>query len=134
MLFNKLSVVCKCIFPSCLRLQRPSFQTLPTFMHFPCIGRKIYSNCLRFGIVIAQSVEALSVFTSDFGKIPVHLGKDKYLFHYVWENIHKIRENKTIFGLGMPPYSFGNFCKFSSYITVLCPFNLLILFKRCNTV
>ena len=32
----------------------------------------------------------LSVFTSDFGKLPMplHLGKDKYFFHYIWENIH----------------------------------------------
>ena len=46
-----------------------------------------------------------SVFTSNFGKLPVplHLGKDKYFVHYIWENIHKIGKNKAIFGLGMPP-------------------------------
>ena len=50
-----------------------------------------------------------SVFTSDFGKLPVplHLGKDKYFFHYIWENIHKIGKNKAIFGLGMPPVTGG---------------------------
>ena len=45
-----------------------------------------------------------SVFTSDFGKLPVllHLRKDKYFFHYIWENKHKIGKNKAILGLGMP--------------------------------
>ena len=51
----------------------------------------------------------VSIFTSDFGKLPVplHLGKDKYFFHYIWENIHKIGKNKAIFGLGMPPVTGG---------------------------
>ena len=35
--------------------------------------------------------------------MPLHLGKEKYFFHYIWENIHKIGINKAIFGLGMPP-------------------------------
>ena len=45
-----------------------------------------------------------SVFTSDFGKLPVplHFGKDKYFFHYIWEKIRKIGKNKAIFGLGIP--------------------------------
>ena len=48
----------------------------------------------------------LSVFTFDFGKLPVplHLGKDKYFFHYIWENIHL---NWKMFGLGMPPVTGG---------------------------
>ena len=39
--------------------------------------------------------------------MPFHLGKDKYFFHYIWENIHKIGENKVIFGLGMSPVTGG---------------------------
>ena len=41
-----------------------------------------------------------SIFTSDFGKLPVplHLGKDKYFFCYIWEYIHKIGKNNAIFG------------------------------------
>ena len=35
--------------------------------------------------------------------MPLYSGKDKYFFHYIWENIHKIEENMAIFGLGMPP-------------------------------
>ena len=58
--------------------------------------------------VVSQSISG--VFTSSFRKIPValHLGKDKYFFHYIWEDIHKIGENKAIFGLGMPPVTGGN--------------------------
>ena len=39
--------------------------------------------------------------------MPLHLGKDKYFFHYIWENIHKIGKNKANFGLGMPPVTGG---------------------------
>ena len=39
--------------------------------------------------------------------MPLHLGKDKYFFHYIWENIHKIGKHKAIFGLGMPSVSGG---------------------------
>ena len=39
--------------------------------------------------------------------MPLHLGKDRYFFHYMWENIHKIGKNKAIFGLGMPPVTGG---------------------------
>ena len=37
--------------------------------------------------------------------MPLHLGKDKYFFH--WGNIHKMGKNKAIFGLGMPPVTGG---------------------------
>ena len=46
--------------------------------------------------------------------MPLHLGLDKFCFHYIWENlgpnkhilgpreyIHKIGENKAIFELGI---------------------------------
>ena len=39
--------------------------------------------------------------------VPLHLGIAKYFFHYIWENIHKIRKNKAIFGLGQPPVTGG---------------------------
>ena len=54
---------------------------------------------------------SLSVFTSDFGKLPapLYLGKDKYFFLYIWENIklYKTGKIKAIFGLGMPPVTGG---------------------------
>ena len=61
-----------------------------------------------------------SVFTSDFGKLPVplHLGKDKYFFHYIWENTHKIGKNKAIFGLGMPPIT-GKTGQIKSLVTYI---------------
>ena len=37
----------------------------------------------------------------------LHLGKGKYLFHFIWENIHKFGKHKAIFGLGMPPVKGG---------------------------
>ena len=37
----------------------------------------------------------------------LHLGKDKYFFHYIRENLRKIVEKKAIFGLGMPPVTGG---------------------------
>ena len=39
--------------------------------------------------------------------MPLHLGKDKYFFHYTCENIHTTGKNKAIFGLGMPPVTGG---------------------------
>ena len=57
--------------------------------------------------------------------LPLHLGKDKYFFHYIWENIHKIGKNKAIFGLGMPPVTGGK----TGQIKSLKPFSLFdILF------
>ena len=37
----------------------------------------------------------------------LHLGIYKYVFHYVWENIHTIGKSLAIFGLGMPPVTEG---------------------------
>ena len=39
--------------------------------------------------------------------MPLHLEKDKYFFHYISKNIHKIGKNNVIFGLGMPPVTVG---------------------------
>ena len=47
--------------------------------------------------------------------MPLHLGKDKYFFHYVGENIHNIGEHNAIFELGMPPVTEGK--TKSMYIT-----------------
>ena len=46
----------------------------------------------------------------------LHLGKDKYSFNYIWENIHKIEKNKAIFGLGMPPVTGGKTGQIKSMI------------------
>ena len=39
--------------------------------------------------------------------MPLHLGKDKYFFHYIWEKVHKVGKNKAIFGLGISPVTGG---------------------------
>ena len=64
---------------------------------------------LKKEVVNRYWVSHLNVFTSNFGKIPVtlHLGKDKYFFHYIWENKDKTGKNEAIFGLGMPPVTGG---------------------------
>ena len=54
---------------------------------------------------LIQSHSSNRVFTSDIGKLP---GKGNYFFfHYIWEIIHKIGENKAIFGLEMSPVTGG---------------------------
>ena len=50
-----------------------------------------------------------SVFTSDFGKLPVplHLGKDKYFFIILGKIYSKLGKIRLFFGLGMPPVTGG---------------------------
>ena len=50
--------------------------------------------------------------------MPLHLGKDRYFFHYMWENIHKIGKNKAIFGLIMPPVTRGKTGQIKSLNTI----------------
>ena len=69
-------------------------KTINQFVHLvnynhclPHYARRYMSN----GMIrrsFREFVCAFSVFTPYFGKLPVpsHLGKDKYLFHYIWEN------------------------------------------------
>ena len=46
--------------------------------------------------------------------MPLHLGKDKYFFHYISENKQKTGKNKALFGLGMPPVTGGKTGKIKS--------------------
>ena len=57
---------------------------------------------MTLGEVTSITVCFIQGFTSDFGKlrVPLHLGKDKYFFHDIWENIYKIGKNKVIFWIG----------------------------------
>ena len=55
--------------------------------------------------------------------MPLHLGKDKYFFHYIWENIHL---NWKMFGLGMPPVTGGKTGQIKSLLldyVIICLIN-----------
>ena len=51
--------------------------------------------------------------------MPLHFGKDKYFFHYIWENIHKLGKKKAIFGLGMPPVTGGKTGQIKSLMCII---------------